>query len=199
MRAGYNQYAPMEGTVPLREAIATKLRLYYGLTRDPLTEVTVTLGATEAIYSAIQAAVGAGDEVIAFDPAYDSYEPAVRLAGARCIRLPLSQPGFRYDWERVRAVSERAHPADHLQQPAQPGLHHGFGAGPRRARRARPAIGTSWSCPTRSTSTWCSTARSTTRSQATRSLHSAASRCSPSARPCMRRGCASATAWHRRC
>jgi methionine aminotransferase len=88
----------------LREAIATKLQLYYGLSRDPHSEITVTLGATEALYSAIQAAVGPGDEVIAFDPAYDSYEPAVRLAGARCIRLPLTQPGFRYDWERVRAT-----------------------------------------------------------------------------------------------
>ncbi len=108
MRAGFNQYAPMEGTVSLREAIATKLRLYYGLARDPHSEITVTLGATEAIYSAIQAAVGLGDEVITFDPAYDSYEPAVRLAGARCIRLPLDQPGFRYDWDRVRlALSAR--------------------------------------------------------------------------------------------
>jgi methionine transaminase len=104
MRAGFNQYAPMEGTVSLREAIATKLRLYYGLERDPLSEITVTLGATEAIYSAIQAAVGPGDEVITFDPAYDSYEPAVRLAGARCIRLALGQPGFRYDWDRVRSA-----------------------------------------------------------------------------------------------
>jgi methionine transaminase len=103
MRAGFNQYAPMEGALSLREAIATKLQLYYGLSCDPQCEITVTLGATEAIYSAIQAAVGPGDEVIAFDPAYDSYEPAVRLAGARCIRLPLTQPGFCYDWERVRA------------------------------------------------------------------------------------------------
>ncbi len=130
MRAGFNQYAPMEGAVSLREAIATKLALYYGLKRDPHSEITVTLGATEAIYSAIQAAVGPGDEVIAFDPAYDSYEPAVRLAGARCIRLPLTQPGFRYDWDRVRASDERAHAIDHLQQPAQPGLRHGIGGGP---------------------------------------------------------------------
>ena len=74
------------------------------MTTDPESEITVTLGATEAIFSAIQAVVGAGDEVIAFDPAYDSYEPAVRLAGGRCVRLPLAQPGFRYDWERVRAA-----------------------------------------------------------------------------------------------
>jgi methionine aminotransferase len=108
MRAGHNQYAPMEGLPALRERIALKLESSYGLRVDPDTEITITLGATEAIYSAIQALVGAGDEAIAFDPAYDSYEPAVRLAGGRCVRVPLAQPGFRYDWERVRAaVNER--------------------------------------------------------------------------------------------
>ena len=103
MTAGHNQYAPMEGLSALRERIATKLTSCYGLKVDPQTEVTITLGATEAIFSAIQAVVGPGEEAIAFDPAYDSYEPAVRLAGGRCIRLPLTQPGFRYDWERVRS------------------------------------------------------------------------------------------------
>ena len=102
MQAGHNQYAPMEGLPALRERIAAKLLASYGLSIDPDTEITVTLGATEAIYSAVQALIGAGDEAIAFDPAYDSYDPAVRLAGGRCIRLPLIQPGFRYDWERVR-------------------------------------------------------------------------------------------------
>jgi methionine transaminase len=104
MRAGHNQYAPMEGLPALRAGVAAKLARSYGVSPDPETEITVTQGATEAIYSAIQAAVGAGDEVIAFDPAYDSYEPAVRLAGARCVRLPLTPPDFRYDWERVRAA-----------------------------------------------------------------------------------------------
>jgi methionine aminotransferase len=104
MQAGYNQYAPMEGSPQLRERIAVKLRACYGLDLDPESEITVTLGATEAIYSAIQAAVGPGDEAIAFDPAYDSYEPAVRLAGGRCVRLPLAPPDFRYDWDRVRAA-----------------------------------------------------------------------------------------------
>ena len=108
MSAGHNQYAPMEGLPALRERIAAKLLAGYGITVDPEAQITVTLGATEAIFSAIQACAGSGDEVIAFDPAYDSYEPAVRLAGARCVRLPLTQPGFRYDWERVRAaVNER--------------------------------------------------------------------------------------------
>jgi methionine aminotransferase len=104
MRAGHNQYAPMEGLPALRERIAAKLHASYGIAVDPESEVTVTLGATEAIYSAVQALVGAGDEAIAFDPAYDSYEPAVRLAGGRCLRLPLTQPGFRYDWERLHAL-----------------------------------------------------------------------------------------------
>ena len=108
MTAGHNQYAPMEGLISLREAIAAKLERSYRIRVDPNSEVTITLGATEAIYSAIQAVVGAQDEVIAFDPAYDSYEPAVRLAGARCIRLPLVPPDFTYDWDRVRAsLSER--------------------------------------------------------------------------------------------
>jgi methionine aminotransferase len=108
MIAGHNQYAPMEGLISLREAIAAKLERSYAIGVDPDSEVTITLGATEAIYSAVQAVVGAGDEVIAFDPAYDSYEPAVRLAGARCIRLPLAPPDFAYDWDRVRAsLSER--------------------------------------------------------------------------------------------
>ena len=85
--------------------IAQKLQASYGLSVDPDSQLTVTLGATEAIYSAIQAVVGPGDEAIAFDPAYDSYDPAVRLAGGRCIRLPLMlAAGFRYDWDRVRAA-----------------------------------------------------------------------------------------------
>ncbi len=104
MRDGHNQYAPMEGLPALREGIAAKLAASYGLRFDPDSEITVTLGATEAIYSGIQAVVGPGDEVIAFDPAYDAYEPAVRLAGARCIRVPLAPPQFRYDWDRVRAA-----------------------------------------------------------------------------------------------
>jgi len=104
MAAGHNQYAPMEGLLALRERIAAKLLSVYGLSADPESEITITLGATEAIFSAVQAVIGAGDEAIAFDPAYDSYEPAVRLAGGHCVRLPLAQPGFRYDWERVRAA-----------------------------------------------------------------------------------------------
>ncbi|HUI60245.1 MAG TPA: methionine aminotransferase [Steroidobacteraceae bacterium] len=104
MVAGHNQYAPMEGVIELRERIAQKLLASYGLRFDPQSQITITLGATEAIFSCIQAVIGPGDEAICFDPTYDSYEPAVRLAGGRCVRLPLTPPGFRYDWDAVRAA-----------------------------------------------------------------------------------------------
>ena len=108
MAEGHNQYAPMEGLPELREQIARKLATCYGVSVDPESQITITVGATEALFSAIQAVAGAGDEVILFDPAYDSYEPAVRLAGARAIRLPLLPPTFRYDWDRVRgAITDR--------------------------------------------------------------------------------------------
>ena len=104
MRQGHNQYAPMTGMPQLRQAIADKLKRSYAVQVDPDLEVTVTLGATEAIFSSVQALVAAGDEVIVFDPAYDSYEPAVELAGGVCIHVPLQPPHFRYDWERVRSA-----------------------------------------------------------------------------------------------
>lgn len=104
MNAGHNQYAPMEGSVDLREQISRKIALCYAVAPNPETEITVTLGATEALYSVIQATVGPGEEAILFDPSYDSYDPAVRLAGARAVRLPLQLPDFRYDWDQVRAA-----------------------------------------------------------------------------------------------
>ena len=104
MRAGFNQYAPMAGLPALQERIAADAGVRHGLVLDPQREVTITLGATEAIFSSIQALVGHGDEVIVFDPAYDSYDPAVRLAGAACVHVPLLPPAFRYDWERIRSA-----------------------------------------------------------------------------------------------
>ena len=105
---GRNQYAPMEGAVELREQIAAKLKTCYGRSFDPVAEITVTCGATESLYDAIQTAVGPGDEAIIFDPAYDVYEPAIRLAGARCVHIPLSPPKFRFDWDRVKSsMSDR--------------------------------------------------------------------------------------------
>ena len=102
--AGFNQYAPMEGSVALRAAIVAKIVAAGGRVVDPDTELTVSCGGTESLYSAIQAVVAAGDEAIVFDPAYDAYDPAIRLAGGRCIHIPLAPPAFRYDWERVRAA-----------------------------------------------------------------------------------------------
>jgi len=102
--AGFNQYAPMEGSVALRTAIVAKILAAGGRAVDPETELTVTCGGTESIYSAIQAVVAHGDEAIVFDPAYDAYDPAIRLAGGRCIHIPLNAPDFRIDWQRVRAA-----------------------------------------------------------------------------------------------
>src|ERR1700733_4147656 len=99
---GHNQYAPMEGVIALRELIAAKLAASYGISVDALSEITVTCGATEALYDAIQAVIGPGDEAVIFDPAYDAYEPAVRLAGGRCVRIPLMPPAFAFDWDRIR-------------------------------------------------------------------------------------------------
>lgn len=104
MTEGRNQYAPMEGVIELRDQIARKLELSYGVRPNPESEITITLGATEAIYCAVQAMVGAGEEAIVFDPSYDSYDPAVRLAGATCVHIPLQPPSFRYDWDRVAAA-----------------------------------------------------------------------------------------------
>src|SRR6188768_79455 len=104
VQAGFNQYAPMEGNVALRAAIAAKIASGGGRSVDPETELTISCGGTESIYSAIQALVGPGDEAIVFDPAYDAYDPAVRLAGGRCVHIPLEPPRFRYDWARVKAA-----------------------------------------------------------------------------------------------
>jgi len=104
MRAGVNQYAPMPGWPPLLEAIAAKVQRLYGRTLDPLAEVTVTSGATEALFCAVHAVVRPGDEVILLEPAYDSYAPAVELAGGQVVRVPLLRPDFRVDWDRVRDV-----------------------------------------------------------------------------------------------
>jgi methionine transaminase len=100
----YHQYALMPGSMPLRTAIAAKLAAMYDVAADPVAEITVTSGATEAIFDAIQAVVRRDDEVIVFDPCYDSYEPSITLAGGRTIHLPLTQPDFAVDWERLRAA-----------------------------------------------------------------------------------------------
>ncbi len=108
VREGRNQYAPSSGILPLREAIAAKTAAMYGHRPDPEGEVTVTSGASEAIFDAVQALVGPGDEVITLDPSYDLYEPVITLAGGRCVRVPLAPADFSVDWDRVHdAVSAR--------------------------------------------------------------------------------------------
>ncbi|MBB3305624.1 MULTISPECIES: pyridoxal phosphate-dependent aminotransferase [unclassified Enterobacter] len=101
---GANQYAPMIGTLPLREAIVEKTAALYDHTPDVNSDITITAGATEALYAAITALVRAGDEVICFDPSYDSYAPAVQLAGGVLKRIALQPPGFRVDWHEFRGL-----------------------------------------------------------------------------------------------
>jgi methionine aminotransferase len=107
-KGGKNQYAPMAGLLSLREAIARHVERAHGRMLDPETEITITSGATEAIFDAIAAVVRPGDEVVVFDPAYDSYEPSVVLQGGRAVHVPLRLPDFSIDFERLkRAVNER--------------------------------------------------------------------------------------------
>jgi len=106
--AGHNQYAPMTGLAALRQAIANKLALQHGLTIDPDASITVTAGATQAIFTALCAVLQSGDEAILFDPSYDCYAPAIIAQGARPVRIALSAPDFAIDWDQVeRAVSPR--------------------------------------------------------------------------------------------
>ncbi len=101
MKAGCNQYPPMTGVTELRQAIAEKTAFLYGANVNPDTEVTVTSGATEALFCAITAVVRPGDEVIIFDPAYDSYQPVIELAGGLTRRIKLLQPDYAIDWNQV--------------------------------------------------------------------------------------------------
>ena len=99
LQAGHNQYAPMTGLPRLREQVALKVAGLYGRRVDADNEVTIVPGATEAIFCAVQALIRPGDEAIVLDPCYDSYEPAVELAGGRCVHVPLALPDFAVDWQ----------------------------------------------------------------------------------------------------
>ena len=108
IRAGHNQYAPMTGIPALRRAIADKIERCYGWRPDVDAEITVTSGASEAIFDAIAAVVQADDEVIVLDPCYDCYEPAIDLAGAKALHIPLDPRTFAPDWRQVRdAITPR--------------------------------------------------------------------------------------------
>jgi methionine aminotransferase len=99
--AGHNQYSPMTGLPALREQVAAKIQRCYGRAVSADSEITITPGATQAIFCAIQTLIRPRDEVVVFDPCYDSYEPAVELAGGRCVHVPLGQPDFSIDWQRL--------------------------------------------------------------------------------------------------
>jgi methionine aminotransferase len=103
MLEGHNQYAPMPGTPALRKSIADVILKTYGRTVDPDTQITITSGATESTYSVIAALISPGDEVIIFDPSYDSYNPAVRLNGGVPVHINLNAVDFSVDWQTVRS------------------------------------------------------------------------------------------------
>ncbi len=103
MKEGHNQYAPMPGVLLLRQTLAQVLEKTYGRAFDPETEITITAGATQALFSAIAAMVHPGDEVMVFDPSYDSYNPAIRLNGGLPVHLNLTYPDFSIDWHEVKS------------------------------------------------------------------------------------------------
>jgi len=105
---GHNQYAPMSGVYALREQCAKKINTHYGCSVNPDSEVTITPGATEAIFCAVNAIVHKGDEVLMFDPAYDCYDPAIRLAGGIPVHINLSPDDYSIDWSEVSSrISNR--------------------------------------------------------------------------------------------
>ena len=104
MREGHNQYPPMTGVAPLREAVAAKIETLYGRRYDPVSEITVTAGATQAILTAILAIVHPGDEVIVLEPCYDSYVPNIELAGGVVVPVPLTPGTFRPDFDKIQAA-----------------------------------------------------------------------------------------------
>ncbi|MFW1906595.1 methionine aminotransferase [Acinetobacter ursingii] len=107
-RNGHNQYAAGDGYLPLRQQVALQFQQRDQITLDPFTEITITPGATIALFAAIQATIHPGDEVIIFDPSYDSYDPAVRVAGGVPVHIALDSPEFKVDWDKVAAqISSR--------------------------------------------------------------------------------------------
>ena len=104
MREGLNQYPPMTGVAPLRDAVSQKIKTLYGRHYDPVSEITVTAGATQAILTIILAIVHPGDEVIVLEPCYDSYVPNIELAGGTVVRVPLTPGTFRPDFDKIRAA-----------------------------------------------------------------------------------------------
>ena len=104
MKSGKNQYAPMPGIFSLREAIAIKMESLYGVSYNPDTEITITAGATQAIFTVIAATIQKDDEVLIFKPAYDCYEPTIKLFGGKTIAVQLNPEDFKIEWEEVKKL-----------------------------------------------------------------------------------------------
>ncbi|WP_461790645.1 methionine aminotransferase [Pedobacter sp.] len=104
MKDGFNQYAPMPGLLSLRELIADKMERFYQASYNPDTEITITAGGTQAIFTAINTFINAGDEVIIFEPAYDCYAPAIKLLGGLVKPFELQAPDYKIDWEMVKKL-----------------------------------------------------------------------------------------------
>src|SRR6188508_3624509 len=102
MQKGWNQYVPMQGYMPLRESIAEKVEYLYQTKINPDTDITITPGGTYAIYTALTTVLQPGDEVIVFEPAFDSYLPNIEINGAIPVTIPLRFPDYSIDWELVR-------------------------------------------------------------------------------------------------
>ena len=120
MKDGFNQYAPMPGHMPLRETLAEKIENLYVHPVHPDTEITITPGGTYAIYTALSTILQPGDEVIVFEPAYDSYIPNIVVNGAIPVTIPLEYPSYRIDWEKVRSAKTSKTKAIMLNSPHNP-------------------------------------------------------------------------------
>jgi methionine aminotransferase len=121
MKKGFNQYAPMQGILPLRERIAEKVETLYGAVYNPETEINITSGGTEAIYTAITSMIRDGDEVIVFEPAYDCYGPTIQLAGGIPVYIQLTAPDFSIDWNKVKKLINQKTKMIIINTPHNPG------------------------------------------------------------------------------
>ena len=104
MKNGHNQYVHMNGYLPLKEALAEKVNFLYRTEVDPVSQITITPGGTYALYTALTTIIQPGDEVIVFEPAYDSYIPAIELNGGKAIRLQLRFPEYSINWNEVKKM-----------------------------------------------------------------------------------------------
>ena len=139
MRKGNNQYAPMAGYMPLREEISKKTEKLYGAFYNPDTEITITAGGTQAIYTAIATVIHPNDEVIIFEPAFDCYVPAIRMAGGIVRTFELEPPDYKINWEMVKRLVNSRTKMIILNSPHNPRENHVFDRHDRLHRRPNQA------------------------------------------------------------